>query len=196
VSASRICVYAGAASGASPRHADAAERLGAELARRGWGMVYGGGSIGLMGVAADAALAAGAEVIGVIPRFLHDREVTHGGLTELRVTESMHARKLLMADLADGFVALPGGIGTLEEVVEMLSWLQLGLHAKPIGLLDVDGFWAPLKALLAHLADAGFVAGDPRALMLVDPEPAVLLDAMADWRAPRRPRWLQHPEET
>jgi uncharacterized protein (TIGR00730 family) len=194
---STVCVYAGSAPGVQEAYAEAARALAAGLARRGAGVVYGGGSLGLMGELADAALDAGAEVVGVIPRFLGDREVGHDGLTDLRVTENMHDRKMLMAEQADAFVVLPGGIGTLEEVVEMLSWSQLGLHRKPIGLLDTGGFWGPLLDLLDHMTAEGFVGLDHRRLLLSDPDPEALLDAMEAWEAPAVGRqWLHRPEET
>jgi uncharacterized protein (TIGR00730 family) len=194
---STVCVYAGSAPGVQEAYAEAARALAAGLARRGAGLVYGGGSLGLMGELADAALGAGAEVVGVIPRFLGEREVGHEGLTDLHVTENMHDRKMLMAEQADAFVVLPGGIGTLEEVVEMLSWSQLGLHRKPIGLLDTGGFWGPLLDLLDHMTTEGFVGLDHRRLLLSDPDPEALLDAMEAWEAPAVGRqWLHRPEET
>jgi uncharacterized protein (TIGR00730 family) len=194
---STVCVYAGSAPGVQEAYAEAARALAAGLARRGAGVVYGGGSLGLMGELADAALGAGADVVGVIPRFLGEREVGHEGLTDLHVTENMHDRKMLMAEQADAFVVLPGGIGTLEEVVEMLSWSQLGLHRKPIGLLDTGGFWGPLLDLLDHMTAEGFVGLDHRRLLLSDPDPEALLDAMEAWEAPAVGRqWLHRPEET
>jgi uncharacterized protein (TIGR00730 family) len=197
VSFGRVCVYAGSAGGADPAYVAAAQELAAALARRGAGVVYGGGSLGLMGALADAMIAAGCEVVGVIPRFLEEREIGHGGLTELHVTETMHERKMLMAELSDAFVVLPGGIGTLEEVVEMLSWSQLGLHRKPIGLLDTAGFWAPLIDLLDHMTTERFVGLDHRRLLLSAGEPEALLDAMAVWEAPAvGRRWLRSEEET
>ena len=139
----RVCVFCGSNVGRDPAYRRLTESLGRTLARRGVGLVFGGGRVGLMGALADAALAAGGEVIGVLPKALMEREIGHRGLTELRIVGSMHERKALMADLADGFVALPGGIGTLEELFEVWTWAQLGLHAKPCGLLDTDGFFAP-----------------------------------------------------
>ncbi|QEC47126.1 TIGR00730 family Rossman fold protein [Baekduia soli] len=192
-----VCVYAGSAEGADPTYARAASALAGELARRGAGVVYGGGSLGLMGVVADAALAAGGEVVGVIPRFLDEREIAHPGLTALHVTETMHDRKMRMADLADAFVVLPGGIGTLEEVAEMLSWSQLGLHRKPIGLLDTAGFWGPLVALLDHMTVERFVGLDHRRLLLARADPVELLDAMDAWEPPPiARRWLHEGDET
>src|SRR5438309_11302592 len=153
----RICVFAGSNSGARQAYLAAAKELGAEIARRGYGMVYGGASLGLMGACADAALAGGAEVVGVLPRALTSREVAHHGLTELRIVSSLHERKAVMSALSDAVVALPGGCGTLDELFEAITWGQLGLHEKPIGLLDVDGYFGPLFAFLDHIAAEGFV---------------------------------------
>lgn len=193
----RVCVYAGSAPGSDPAYGEVSHAAIAELVTRGADVVYGGGSLGLMGVLADAALQAGGQVTGVIPRFLDDKEVGHHGVTDLRVVETMHERKMLMADLADAFLVLPGGIGTLEEVVEMLSWSQLGLHRKPIGLLDVNGFWGPLVALLDHMTSEQFVGVDHRRLIVSDPDPVALLDAMEAWEAPKvARRWLTEDEQT
>jgi uncharacterized protein (TIGR00730 family) len=192
----RFCVYAGSTPGASAEYAEASRAIVGELARRGSEVVYGGGSLGLMGVLADAAMEAGAKVTGVIPRFLDDREVSHHGV-DLRVVETMHERKMLMADLADAFLVLPGGIGTLEEVAEMLSWSQLGLHRKPIGLLDVGGFWGPLVSLLDHMTTEQFVGYDHRRLLLSSSDPVELLDAMEAWEPPKvARRWLTAEEQT
>jgi hypothetical protein len=174
-----VALFCGSNAGRDPAFAAAAAAFGAEVARRGLRLVYGGGSVGLMGVAADAALAGGGEVVGVIPRFLFEREAGHGGLTELRIVESMHERKATMAALADAFVALPGGIGTFEEIFEILSWAQLGLHAKPCALLDVAGYFAPLDALLDGAVAAGFVHRRHRALLATARSPAELLDRLA-----------------
>jgi uncharacterized protein (TIGR00730 family) len=193
----RVCVYAGSAPGASPAYAEATRALAAGIVARGAGVVYGGGSLGLMGVLADATIAAGGTITGVIPRFLDEREVGHHGVTDLRVVETMHERKMLMADLADAFVVLPGGIGTLEEIVEMLSWSQLGLHRKPMGLLDVDGFWRPLVGLLDHMTSERFVGLDHRRLLLAAAEAEELLKAMVAWEAPVEPRrWLHSEDQT
>jgi uncharacterized protein (TIGR00730 family) len=185
----RVCVFCGSSRGADPTYAEATEALATELVRRGIGVVYGGGSVGLMGVLADTVLAAGGEVIGVIPRFLHRREIMHGGVTDLRVVESMHARKALMADLSDGFVVLPGGIGTFEEAFESMTWTQLGIHNKPVGLLDVAGFWDPLRALLARAVAEGFLRADVAAIPH-DTDPAGLLDALAAWDRPDLGKWI------
>ena len=177
-----VCVFSGSSPGARPSYTETAAALGREVATRGMRLVYGGASVGLMGAVADAALAAGGEVVGVIPQHLMDREVAHDGLTELRVTGSMHERKALMADLADGFVALPGGLGTLEELAEILTWSQLGLQSKPCGLLDVEGFFDPLLAFLDHTVTERFVSTEHRALVLAADRPDALLDLLAGWR--------------
>lgn len=152
-----LCVYCGSRDGVDTRYREAAEALGAALARAGIGLVYGGARVGLMGALADAALAAGAPVTGVMPRGLADRELAHHGLSELRVVETMHQRKLAMIEAADGFIAMPGGFGTLEELFEVLTWHQIGWHDKPAGLLDIAGFYQPLIACLTHMRDQGFV---------------------------------------
>jgi uncharacterized protein (TIGR00730 family) len=164
------------------------------LARQGIGIVYGGGRIGLMGAVADAALAAGGEVIGVIPQALLDREIGHRGVTELRVVGSMHERKALMADLADGFVALPGGIGTLEELFEMWTWGQLGLHQKPCGLIEVTGFFAPLLTFLDRLVVTGFVKPEHRAMLLEASSPEDLLARVLAYQPPEIPKWISSAE--
>lgn len=174
----RLCVFCGSAAGLRPAYAEAARTVGREIARRGWGLVYGGGGIGLMGLLADAALQAGAEVDGVLPRHLAAREVGHRGLTRMHLVDSMHERKAMMAQLADGFLSLPGGLGTLEEMSETLTWAQLGLHARPCALLDVDGYYAPLVAFFDHAVAQGFVREKDRRLVLVDSDPVRLLDAI------------------
>jgi uncharacterized protein (TIGR00730 family) len=172
----RICVFCGSSPGTDPRYLEAAREMGRALARRGLGLVYGGGSVGLMGAVADAALEAGAEVIGVIPQVLQIRELAHKRLTTLHVVGSMHERKALMAELSDGFVALPGGMGTLEELAEVLTWAQLGLHARPCGLLDVAGYYDPLVAFFDRAVEAGFLRPAHRRILLTGPTPASLLD--------------------
>jgi uncharacterized protein (TIGR00730 family) len=179
----RVCVFCGASPGRGPAFTALAGAVGAGLARRGLGIVYGGGRVGLMGALADAALAAGGEVIGVIPRRLVERELAHPGLTELRVVGSLHERKATMAELADGFIALPGGLGTLEELAEVASWAQLGLHAKPIGLLGGD-YWGPLLVWLDRAVEEGFVSPEHRALLQVDPDLDALLDRFERRNAP------------
>jgi uncharacterized protein (TIGR00730 family) len=187
----RLCVFCGSAVGARAEYALAAQALGTALGRCGIGLVYGGGSVGLMGLLADAVRAAGGETIGVIPRGLASKEVAHAGLTELRVVGSMHERKALMASLADGFVGMPGGLGTLEEICEMLTWAQLGIHRKPVALLDVAGYWAGLRALLAHAITEGFVDPASAGLLLVATTPDELLDRLSAWQPDGRRRvWL------
>jgi uncharacterized protein (TIGR00730 family) len=174
-----VCVYCGSRFGAAPAFRAAAEALGRAIAEREWRLVYGGGNVGLMGVVADAALAGGAEVIGVIPQRLVGLEVGHSGLTTLHVVETMHDRKRQMAELADLFVALPGGIGTLEELFEVWTWRHLGYHDQPIGLLNVDGFYDKLLAFMQHTQATGFVDGSQQAMLTVGGEPAALLDQLA-----------------
>jgi len=191
----RLCVFCGSSTGSRAAYADAARALGAALARRGLGLVYGGGSIGLMGVLADAVLGGGGTVIGVIPRGLYSAEIAHAELSELRVVSSMHERKEVMAALADGFVALPGGLGTFEELLEMLTWLQLGIHRKPVALLDVDGYWRGLRELLADAVAGGFVEPARAAMLLADTDVEVLLDRLVAWQPPALPRiWLTPAE--
>jgi uncharacterized protein (TIGR00730 family) len=187
----RICVYAGSNPGNDPAYRGAAEGLGRILAERGTGLVFGGGRTGLMGALADGCLAAGGEVIGVIPSFLVDREVGHSGATELRVVGSMHERKTLMAELSDGFVALPGGIGTLEEMFEMWTWSQLGQHRKPCGLLNVKGFYDALIAFLDGVVDEGFLRPEHRRTLLVGGGAVELLDAFAAYEPPGGGKWLE-----
>ena len=192
----RLCVFCGSSAGARPEYAEAARDLAAELARRRLGLVYGGGSVGIMGVLADAALAAGVEVIGVIPRPLASRELAHAGLTELRLVDSMHERKATMAALADGFVALPGGLGTLEEILEILTWAQLGIHSKPVAALNTAGYWDSLMRLLGHAIAEGFIRREYAALMLFADTPAELLERMLAWQPSALPRpWLS-PTQT
>ena len=179
-----ICVFCGASAGRGGLYRAAAEAVGGALAARGIRLVYGGGRLGLMGAVADAALAAGGEVVGVIPRGLVDRELAHPGLRELVVVETLHERKFEMEERADAFVALPGGLGTLEELAEVLSWAQLDLHAKPIGLLDVDGYFASLEAFLDHAVLEGFVAERHRRLLLRASTLDELLAAFEAWRPP------------
>jgi uncharacterized protein (TIGR00730 family) len=175
----RLCVFCGASPGRDPGYVALAASVGEGLARRGIGVVYGGSRVGMMGAVADAALAAGGEVIGVIPRRLVDREVAHRGLTDLRIVETLHERKAGMAGLADGFIALPGGLGTLEELAEVASWAQLSLHTKPIGLLGRDGYWNHLLRWLDHAVEEGFLAPANRALVEQDTDLEALLARFA-----------------
>jgi len=192
----RVCVFCGSALGRRAVYADAARAMAAALLDRGLGLVYGGGSVGLMGALADAVLAGGGEVIGVLPKGLARKELAHRGLTELHLVASMHERKALMASLADGFVALPGGLGTLEEMFEILTWAQLGIHQKPVGVLDVDGYWTGLLGLLRHAAEEGFVRPEYATLLLVESRADALLERFAAWRPPAAapPIWLDATE--
>ena len=190
----RVGVFCGSSLGANGGYAAAAKELGRLLCQRGVGLVYGGGGIGLMGQLADTVLAGGGEVIGVIPQALVDKEVAHSGPLDLRIVASMHERKALMADLADGFIALPGGLGTLEEFFEMLAWAQLGIHRKPCGLLNVRGYFAPLLAFLDHTVSEQFVRPEHRAMILVDEDPACLMEALRNYRPPNIAQWLDREE--
>jgi uncharacterized protein (TIGR00730 family) len=190
----RVCVYAGSSPGASPAFAAAARSLADALARREIGIVYGGGSVGLMGELADAGLAEGVEVIGVIPETLDRREVAHRGVTRLEVVATMHERKARMAELADAFVALPGGIGTLEELIEVLTWTQLGVHLKPVGVLDVDGYWTPLRTLLDHAVEQRFLRPEHRGDLIVHDDPEALLDALEAWQPAPRDKWIDREQ--
>jgi uncharacterized protein (TIGR00730 family) len=190
----RICVYTGSNKGKRPEYQKAAQDLGEAFVARGLGLVYGGGQVGLMGVVADAVLAAGGEVIGVMPRALFPKEVSHPGLTTLYEVESMHERKALMADLADGFIALPGGCGTYDEFFEIFTWAQIGIHQKPIGLLNVAHYFDPLLALIAHGVDEGFIS--PHHLPLLNQSDDIndLLDRLADYTPPApQPKWTDLP---
>jgi len=191
----RICVFCGSSLGRDPRYAEQARALAHELVSRGIGLVFGGGSVGLMGVLADEALAAGGALTGVIPHGLAARELAHRGVADMRVVPTMHARKALMAELADGFVALPGGIGTLEELFEIVTWSQLGIHRKPVGVLNVAGYYDPLVALLDHAVDGGFVPAASRGLVIVDEQPSRLVDRMSAHVLPPGPAWIT-PEES
>ena len=185
-----VAIYCGSSSGNQPLYIQQAQAMGTELAQRGLTLVYGGGRVGLMGTVADAALAAGGRVVGVIPKFLADKELAHTGCTELHVVETMHQRKLLMADLADGFVAMPGGFGTLEELFEVLTWGQLGLHGKPVGVLNVAGFYNSLLTLLDHMVGQEFLRVENRRQVLQSTSVPNLLDAMSAYRPVRLEKWL------
>ncbi len=192
----RVCVFCGSSEGARPSYVDAARLLAAELVHRKLGLVYGGGSVGLMGVLANGVLASGGEVIGVIPGPLASRELAHRGVTELKVVDSMHERKATMASLADGFIALPGGLGTLEETLEILTWAQLGIHRKPVAVLNVDGYFDGLLRMLTHAVREGFVRPEYFALLLFGDTAAEVLDKIATWQPPAISRpWLT-PSQT
>jgi len=190
----RLCVFCGSSAGADPRFREAAEQLGKLLARRAVGLVYGGGRVGLMGILADAVLSHGGEAIGVIPKALARKEVAHLGLSELRIVDSMHARKALMADLADGFIALPGGLGTLDELCEILTWGQLGLHRKPTGILNPAGYFDLFLEFLDRAVSERLLRPEHRSRVLVESEPEALLDRIGDWKPVAVEKWLL-PEE-
>jgi uncharacterized protein (TIGR00730 family) len=187
---SSVCVFCGSNGGADPAYLEAARHAGRGLAQRGLRLVYGGGKVGMMGAVADAALDAGGEVVGVIPQQIFDLEIGHDGLHDLRVVGSMHERKALMADLADAFIALPGGIGTFEELFEVFTWAQLGLHRKPLGLLDVAGYYAPLEAMLDHAVDERFLRPETRSMLVRDDSLEALLERFGRWEAPGVPKWI------
>jgi uncharacterized protein (TIGR00730 family) len=179
-----LCVYCGSSTGNDAGYADAARTLGRQLAERGLSLVYGGGHVGLMGIIADAVLSAGGEVTGVIPSALMNVEVSHEQLTKLHVVKDMHERKAMMAELADGFIAMPGGIGTLEELFEVMTWLQLGYHAKPVGVLNVLGFYDGLLAFLDQQRDTGFLRAEHRELLIADADASALLDKLQKFEMP------------
>lgn len=191
----QVCVFCGSSPGKAPVHAAAARALGTTLAAMGIGLVYGGGSIGLMGVVANSVMAAGGRVTGVIPQALADLEVAHHGLTELHVVPSMHARKAKMAALSDGFIALSGGIGTLEELFEIWTWAQLGEHDKPVALMNIDGFYDALSSFLDQMAQAGFLRAEHRAMLIEGDDAVDLIDRMRGFSPPDLGRWIK-PDET
>ena len=190
----RVTVFCGSSPGTDPAFAEATRSMGRELVARDIGVVYGGGDVGLMGVLADTVLAEGGEVTGIIPRDLWDKEVGHQGLTELLVVGSMHERKLAMADRADAFVALPGGVGTFEELFEVVTWTQLGIHHKPAGVLDVNGFYRPLLDFLDTTVAAGFVKPGHRSIVQSSTSPAGLLDQLAAWTPATGDKWLDRDQ--
>jgi uncharacterized protein (TIGR00730 family) len=190
-----VAVFCGSSSGRHATYRDAAEATGREIAKRGLRLIYGGGKVGLMGAVADAALAAGGEVIGVIPEHLRDAEVAHAGLTSLEVVPTMHIRKARMAELADGFLALPGGFGTLEEFCEVLTWTQLALQAKPCALLDVDGFYSPLVGIFDRATEEEFIRPEHREIVLIAATPAEALAKMSNWKSDIVPKWWKKEVE-
>ncbi|MEE4172704.1 MAG: TIGR00730 family Rossman fold protein [Xanthomonadales bacterium] len=191
-----LCVYCGSSPGTDPAYLEAGKALGRLLAARNLGLVYGGASVGVMGAVADAVLAGGGRAVGIIPEALAVKEVAHEGLTEQHVVGSMHERKALMAELSDGFVALPGGWGTFEEIFEMLTWAQLGFHEKPCGLLNVNGYYDHLHAFLEHAIESGFVPAVCRDMLMVEVAPDRLLDRYTAYRAPRVRKWITREDET
>jgi uncharacterized protein (TIGR00730 family) len=189
-----VTVYCGSNAGADPAYAEATRTLARVLVEADIRIVYGGAALGLMGVLADTAMEAGGEVIGVMPQRLIDREIGHRGLKDLRVVSSMHERKALMAELADGFIALPGGIGTLEELIEVYTWSQLGIHRKPLGVLNVNGYYDSLAAFLDHAVRQRFLPAQHREVLIFEPDPETLLDRMAGAEAPTAEKWLTEAE--
>lgn len=185
-----ICVYLGSNAGRTPVYVEQAQGLGRELARRGIGLVYGGSNVGLMGALADAALEAGGRVVGILPERLQAKEVAHLGLTELHIVATMHERKRMMSEMSDGFIALPGGAGTLEEIFETWTWAQLGFHAKPCGLLNIAGYYDKLAAFLDHAAQERFMREEHRAMLMVESSPAALLDRYAAYQPPTVSKWI------
>jgi uncharacterized protein (TIGR00730 family) len=190
----RVCVFCGSSGGNRPVYRDAAERLGRLLAARGIGLVFGGSHLGLMGLLADTVLAAGGSVTGVMPRLLVEKEAAHTGLPDLRIVGSMHERKALMAELADGFIAMPGGFGTFEEFCEVVTWSQLGVHRKPCGLLNVEGYYDSLLGLCDHAVAEGFLKPVNRSIVLADAEPEALLDRMLHTAVPVADKWIGRGE--
>ena len=189
-----ICVFCGSASGDEPVYTAGAQRLAAALVASGRSLVYGGGSVGLMGALADAVLAAGGHVTGVIPRMLWEREVGHRGLPDLRIVETMHERKALMAELAEGFIAMPGGIGTLEEFFEIWTWAQLGVHRKPCGILNVSAYYDPMLSMIDGMVRRKFLKPEYRHMIVVDADPAALLAKMDAYEPPRVEKWMNRAE--
>lgn len=189
-----ICVFCGSSSGHDPAYQEAARSLGETLAEAGVRLVYGGGRVGLMGVLANAVLDAGGEAIGVIPKALVEREIAHERLSDLHVVGSMHERKALMSELSEGFIALPGGTGTLEEFFEVLTWAQLGEHGKHCGLLNVAAYYDPLLAVFGHMVDRGFLSQSHRAMVLVETEPSALLERFEGYSPPKTAKWIEGPE--
>lgn len=186
-----VCVFCGSNPGHHPVYAAGARAMGAEIAKRGLTLVYGGGAVGLMGIVANAALDAGGEVHGVIPKALRDKEIGHIGLTRLEIVDTMHTRKARMAELSDGFIAMPGGIGTFEELFEIWTWGQLGIHAKPLALLNVAGFYDPLAVFLDRTTEEGFLKPNHRAMVMTDTEPATLLDRMQAYVPAATYKWIE-----
>jgi uncharacterized protein (TIGR00730 family) len=191
----RVCIFCGSNRGRDARYAAAARSLAAVLVAQKIGVVYGGGAVGLMGDLADAVIEAGGEIVGVIPSALWDREIGHRGLTKMHVVDTMHQRKALMADLADAFIALPGGLGTYEEIFEVWTWAQLGLHQKPCGFVDAAGFYSSLFAFLDSAVKAGFIRPEHRAMAIVDDDPARLLEKLREYAPPGVEKWIRHGEE-
>lgn len=189
-----VCVFCGSSPGLDPAYTEAARSLGRTLAKANIRLVFGGGHVGLMGVVSNAAIEAGGEAIGVIPKFLVERELAHTGLTDLRIVGSMHERKAMMSDLSEGFITLPGGTGTLEEFFEILTWAQLGEHEKPCGLLNVAGYYDPLLTVFDQMVSRGFLSGPNRDLVLVESEPERLLQRLESYQPPKTAKWIDRSE--
>ena len=189
-----ICVYCGSSDGRQPEYRAAARLLAQELVARKIGLVYGGASVGIMGEVADAVLAEGGKATGVMPKALADKEISHPGLTELKIVGSMHERKAMMADISDGFIALPGGLGTLEEIFEVMTWSQLGFHKKPCALLNIQGYYNSLSTFLDHAVDEQFVKSTHRNMLLVEEEPGNLLNRMSVYQSPVVDKWISRDE--
>ncbi|RDJ23005.1 TIGR00730 family Rossman fold protein [Bosea caraganae] len=189
-----VCVFCGSNPGNDPVYAAGATAMGVEIAKRGLTLVYGGGAVGLMGIVANAALAAGGRVHGIIPRALREKEIGHNGLSELEVVDTMHTRKARMAELSDGFIAMPGGIGTFEELFEVWTWGQLGIHTKPLAFLNIAGFYDPLASFLDNTVEAGFLKQNHRAMAITDTEPATLLDRMEQYVPSAAFKWVEKEE--
>jgi len=189
-----ICVFCGSSSGNDLAYEDAARSLGETLAESGITLIYGGGHVGLMGIVANAALASGGEAVGVIPHSLVEREIAHNGLTDLHVVGSMHERKAMMSELSEGFIALPGGTGTMEEFFEVLTWAQLGEHGKPCGLLNVAEYYDPLLAVFDHMVANGFLSEANRSIVIVETEPITMLGRFEKYRPPQLPKWIDKSE--
>ena len=190
----RVCVFCGSSIGNNRAYTEYAVTLGKLLAAKNIGLVYGGGHVGLMGVIADAVLAAGGEVTGVIPHALDDREIAHPGLTDLRIVDSMHTRKAMMAELSDAFIAMPGGVGTFEEIFEAITWTQLGVHRKPCGFLNVGGFYTPLIAFIDQAVSEGFIKPVHRSMIVVDDNPERLVNTLSEIDLPDVPKWIRKDE--
>ena len=190
-----ICVFCGSSPGNNGLYMDSARQMGAVIAVHGLGLVYGGGRVGLMGAVAEGVLHAGGRVVGVIPRSLFDKEVAYQGLSELHVVASMHERKAMMAEVADGFIAMPGGFGTLDELFEIITWAQLGFHRKPIGLLNVAGYFNPLLAFIDHIAQEGFIKAEHLSVIVVAAEPDNLLNTLLTTEPPQLEKFLKKPDE-
>ena len=191
----QVCIFCGSYSGSQPIYMTAAHQMGMGLAQRGLGLVYGGGRVGLMGAVADGTIAGSGKVTGIIPQSLVDRELAHVGLSKLHVVTSMHARKAMMAEIADAFIAMPGGFGTLDELFEIITWAQLGIHYKPIALLNIGGYFDPLLTFIEHMATEGFIKPEHRGAILVKNDVDSLLDTLLSYQPPQLEKWLKKPEE-